>query len=254
MKKIIQSPTWDRIVTILKNETLCVNELARRIGLERPHMIEAAKDPATGICPELAARIHYAFPAYSIEWLRTGLGPHPATREEAHPRAEVSLSGRWALLRTEHYWSDGRRPGAWLPGEIFEPGVVVWDFGPDGLLDRFESYLKVATVPYAFDRPRGWLLHEGRPVLVEKPTPVELEFLEDLVGHGDGPRCAFRIQKGRVRLIWAARLSVRFNSCLPLDAAAGVRIGRRQWIAGQIVRVGWGRVLRDGGGVRVWKR
>ena len=88
MKKIIQSPSWDRIVTILKNETLCVNELARRIGLERPHMIEAAKDPATGICPELAARIHYAFPAYSIEWLRTGLGPHPATREEAHPRAE----------------------------------------------------------------------------------------------------------------------------------------------------------------------
>ena len=74
MKKIIQSPSWDRIVTILKNETLCVNELARRIGLERPHMIEAAKDPATGICPELAARIHYAFPAYSIEWLRTGLG------------------------------------------------------------------------------------------------------------------------------------------------------------------------------------
>ena len=42
MKKIIQSPSWDRIVTILKNETLCVNELARRIGLERPHMIEAA--------------------------------------------------------------------------------------------------------------------------------------------------------------------------------------------------------------------
>ena len=155
MKKIIQSPSWDRIVTILKNETLCVNELARRIGLERPHMIEAAKDPATGICPELAARIHYAFPAYSIEWLRTGLGPHPATREEAHPQAEVSLSGRWALLRTEHYWSDGRRPGAWLPGEIFEPGVVVWDFGPDGLLDRYESYLKVATVPYAFDRAGG---------------------------------------------------------------------------------------------------
>ena len=178
MKKIIQSPSWDRIVTILKNETLCVNELARRIGLERPHMIEAAKDPATGICPELAARIHYAFPAYSVEWLRTGLGPHPATREEAHPQAEVSLSGRWALLRTEHYWSDGRRPGAWLPGEIFEPGVVVWDFGPDGLLDRYESYLKVATVPYAFDRPRGWLLHEGRPVLVDKLTPVELEFLD----------------------------------------------------------------------------
>ena len=157
MKKIIQSPSWDRIVTILKNETLCVNELARRIGLERPHMIEAAKDPATGICPELAARIHYAFPAYSVEWLRTGLGPHPATREEAHPQAEVSLSGRWALLRTEHYWSDGRRPGSWLPDEVFEPGSVVWDFGADGLLDRYESYLKVATVPYAFDRPHGWL-------------------------------------------------------------------------------------------------
>jgi len=194
MKKIINSPSWDRIVTILKNETLCVNELARRIGLERPHMIEAAKDPATGICPELAARIHYAFPAYSVEWLRTGLGPHPATREEAHPQAEVSLSGRWALLRTEHYWSDGRRPGAWLPGEIFEPGVVVWDFGPDGLLDRYESYLKVATVPYAFDRPRGWLLHEGRPVLVDKLTPVELEFL-DWSDMGTGPVVRFVFKK-----------------------------------------------------------
>ena len=39
MKKIINSPSWDRITLILKNETLCVNELSRRIGLERPHMI-----------------------------------------------------------------------------------------------------------------------------------------------------------------------------------------------------------------------
>ena len=85
MKKIIQSPSWDRIVTILKNETLCVNELARRIGLERPHMIEAAKDPATGICPELAARIHYAFPAYSVEWLPHGAGPSPGYARGSAP-------------------------------------------------------------------------------------------------------------------------------------------------------------------------
>ena len=70
----------------------------------------------------------------------------------------------------------------------------MWVFGPDGLLDRYESYLKVATVPYAFDRPRGWLLHEGRPVLVDKLTPVELEFL-DWSDMGTSPVVRFVFKK-----------------------------------------------------------
>ena len=68
MKNIILSP-WDRITTILKNETLCANSLALRIGLKRAHMIQDTKHPQIGIIPELAARINYVFPAYSIEWV-----------------------------------------------------------------------------------------------------------------------------------------------------------------------------------------
>ena len=56
MKNIILSP-WDRITTILKNETLCANSLALRIGLRRAYMIQDTKHPQIGIIPELAARM-----------------------------------------------------------------------------------------------------------------------------------------------------------------------------------------------------
>ena len=36
----------------------------------------------------------------------------------------------------------------------------------------------MATVLYAFDQEHGWLLEEGNPALVEKLTPVELEFID----------------------------------------------------------------------------
>ena len=177
MKNIILSP-WDRITTILKNETLCANSLALRIGLRRAYMIQDTKHPQIGIIPELAARINYVFPAYSIEWLLTGVGPHPATKEEAHPQTEVSIIGRWAMIQTLDYWNDGGRRGSWVPGANFNPGEFVWEFKPDGLLDQYEAGLKVATVLYAFDQEHGWLLEEGNPALVEKLTPVELEFID----------------------------------------------------------------------------
>lgn len=190
------NPSWDRIVTILKNETLCVNELARRIGLERPHMIEAAKDPRRESVPNWP-RIHYASRRTASNGFARGWAS-PGHAREAHPQASeyrcrgAGIASYRALLERRP-----PRPGAWLPGEIFEPGVVV-GFRPGRSADRYESYLKVATVPYAFDRPRGWLLHEGRPVLVDKLTRSNWSFSTGRTW-GRAPSCV-SYSKGGVRL------------------------------------------------------
>ena len=110
-----------------------MNELARRIGLERPHMIEAER-PRDGICPELPRGFTTLSGVHGVEWLPHGLGPHPATREEAPAGGGIAVG---ALGIASYRALLERRPpsGRGLPGEIFlKPGVVVWDFGPDGLL------------------------------------------------------------------------------------------------------------------------
>ena len=157
-------------------------------------MIEAAKDPATGICPELAARIHYAFPAYSVEWLRTGWAlTRPRARKRTRRRRYrcrgaghcfvPSITGATAAVRARGFRA-----------RFSEPGVVVWDFGPDGLLNRYESYLKVATVPMrSTDRAGGCCTKAARCWSMVDPGRTGVS---RLVGHGDGPRRAFRIQKG----------------------------------------------------------
>lgn len=178
MSNFILCP-WHRIETILKNEHLSTTALALRIGLKRTTMIYAVKDHATGICPELAVRINYIFPAYSIEWMLSGVGPHPATIDEAHPQAKVSILGRWLMTGTFYYsrpWSAYR--GSWHKQPEFVSNEYVWEFCESGLLHQYESGLQILTVIYAFDQYHGWLVYNNKPVLVDKLTPVEMEFTD----------------------------------------------------------------------------